>query len=100
MIRGAKTWIIAYDIPHDDRRSRLSEAILSYGYRIQYSVFVVIGNAVKLRQLQRDIEAIMYPHRDSVLIIDLGEASVARSRIMTRGTANADVFERPTAWTT
>mgnify|MGYP002748130839 FL=1 len=33
--------LIAYDIPDDKRRGRIAKLLLTYGDRIQYSVFIV-----------------------------------------------------------
>ena len=64
--------LIAYDVPSDKRRARLAKTILSYGDRIQFSVFVVDISPAKLIQLKAKIAEKMDTEEDSVLFCDLG----------------------------
>lgn len=67
--------LIAYDIPEDRRRNRLAKQLLSFGDRVQYSVFVVDVSPARLTRLKSKIEAIIVRSEDSVLICDLGLVS-------------------------
>jgi CRISPR-associated protein Cas2 len=64
--------LIAYDIPDDQRRTRLAHRLQTYGDRVQYSVFIVDVSPAKLRRLRTAIAAIIEPSLDSVLFCDLG----------------------------
>lgn len=67
--------IIAYDIPNDRRRTRLAKILLTYGDRIQYSVFVVDSSPAKLLRLKDEVNAKIEKSEDSVLFCDLGLVS-------------------------
>lgn len=74
-------YLIAYDIPDDHRRTQMARALLKYGDRVQYSVFVVDLKPVHFLQLRHELEAIMHMMEDSVLLCNLGlAASADRSR--------------------
>ena len=68
----APRMVIAYDISDDRRRLRVAKLLLSYGDRVQYSVFVADGGRVKLARMKRSVVARMDVAEDSVLFIDLG----------------------------
>lgn len=68
----ARRYIIAYDIPHDRRRARLAASLLSYGDRLQFSVFVVDCRPARLVRLEARIRSIIDETQDSVLVCDLG----------------------------
>ena len=68
----ARRYIVAYDVPDDRRRNRLAKKLLSYGDRIQYSVFLADCKPAKLIRLRAAIEQIVVRGEDSVLICDLG----------------------------
>ena len=61
----ARRTLIAYDVPSDRRRAKLAKLILSYGDRIQYSVFIVDAAPAKVRRIKDEVQ-------DSVLFCDLG----------------------------
>ena len=69
---AARRYIVAYDIPDDKRRTRLAKCLMSYGDRIQYSVFVVDAKPAKLVRLRQSVREIIDLHDDSVLLCDLG----------------------------
>lgn len=68
----ARRYLIAYDIPDDKRRSRLAKKLLTYGDRIQYSVFVADCRPARLIRLRSAIAEIITTDTDSVLLCDLG----------------------------
>ncbi len=82
-VNGQHRFLIAYDIPNDRRRSQISKALLNYGDRVQYSVFVVDVKPAKLVALRGTLERIAKPLEDSILLCDLGASSGAeKSRFM------------------
>ncbi|WP_455116024.1 CRISPR-associated endonuclease Cas2 [Rothia aeria] len=66
---------IAYDIPDDKRRGRITKLLLTYGDRIQYSVFIVDIIPLKLLRLKDEIRQQVEASEDSVLFCDLGRLS-------------------------
>ncbi|MHB1289545.1 CRISPR-associated endonuclease Cas2 [Georgenia sp.] len=78
---AARRFLVAYDIPDDRRRSRLAKALLGYGDRIQYSVFVADCKPAKFLRLKSKVEALVELEADSVLFCDLGPvSSLSRDR--------------------
>jgi len=69
---ATRRYLIAYDIPDDKRRTRLAKRLLSYGDRIQFSVFVADLKPAKLVRLRSMVHTTVEPNEDSVLICDLG----------------------------
>lgn len=67
--------LFAYDIPDDKRRGRIAKLLLTYGDRIQYSVFIVDIIPSKLLRLKDEIGQQVETSEDSVLFCDLGRLS-------------------------
>jgi len=72
---SARRYLIAYDVPDDKRRTKLAKRLLSYGDRIQYSVFVSDLKPARFVRLRAMINDTVEMAEDSVLICDLGPAS-------------------------
>ncbi|AZA10490.1 CRISPR-associated endonuclease Cas2 [Corynebacterium gerontici] len=84
----ARRTLVAYDIPDDRRRTRLSTKLAKYGDRLQYSVFVVDASPAKLLRMKSEIEEVLDLQKDSVLFCDLGrlaELSEARFSFLGQG---------------
>ncbi|WP_199912529.1 MULTISPECIES: CRISPR-associated endonuclease Cas2 [unclassified Actinomyces] len=64
--------LVAYDVPSDRRRSRVAKKLLKYGDRIQYSVFVVDATPAKLLRMRAELDEVIDPDEDSVLLCDVG----------------------------
>jgi CRISPR-associated protein Cas2 len=71
----ARRYLIAYDIPDDKRRGRVAKRLLTYGDRIQYSVFVADIKPARLVRLKAAVEEVIKTAEDSVLFCDLGPLS-------------------------
>lgn len=67
--------LIAYDLPDDRRRTRLSKILGKYGDRLQFSVFVVDISPARLMRLKDEITAVLTLSEDSVLFCDIGRVS-------------------------
>ncbi|MGH3218442.1 MAG: CRISPR-associated endonuclease Cas2 [Streptosporangiaceae bacterium] len=65
---------MAYDIRDDRRLRSIAACMEGYGTRIQYSVFVCDLSDQEKVIMRGDIEALMKPSEDSVMVIDLGQA--------------------------
>lgn len=64
--------LAAYDVPSDRRRNRVAKKLLTYGDRIQYSVFVVDASPAKLLRMRGELDGIIDAEEDSVLLCDMG----------------------------
>ncbi len=73
---SARRYLIAYDIADDQRRTRVSHRLASYGDRIQYSVFLVGARPAKLLRLRSALLRLIVPDVDSIVICDLGQLAV------------------------
>lgn len=80
MAEYARRHLVAYDIVNDLKRSRLARKLEGYGDRVQYSVFVVDARPARLHRLRIEIEAMIDPLEDSILICDLGLVQDAPAR--------------------
>lgn len=49
-------YLVTYDIIKDKNRTKLSDLLETYGYRVNYSVFEVELNKTKLKKLLKQIE--------------------------------------------
>jgi CRISPR-associated protein Cas2 len=58
--------IIAYDSPNNRRRRKLARCALSYGERVQQSVFEANLTDAQLRVLARTLESLTQPGEDDV----------------------------------
>lgn len=72
--------LIAYDIPDDNRRTRIANATSEFGDRVQYSVFVVDATPAALNRLIRTLEGLMDRGADSILVCDLGAVETVTTR--------------------
>ncbi len=94
----AHRYVVAYDVADDGRRNRIAIRLLTYGDRLQYSVFVIDGRPSKLVRLRLELSRMIDLQADSVLICDLGPATsdddarfqmIGRRRSITDGRALA-----------
>jgi CRISPR-associated protein Cas2 len=67
-----RRYVVAYDISDDARRDRLARTLGTYGDRVQYSVFLVDLRPAKLVRMRAELEQLIEPGEDSVLLCDLG----------------------------
>ncbi len=59
-------YIVAYDIPSDQRRRKVSNLLEGYGKRVQYSVFECVLTAHKYRELRRRMKPRINLKEDSI----------------------------------
>lgn len=65
-------YLVAYDIPDDRRRKRISDCLAGFGDRLQYSVFVVDASPAKFIRLRDSVRRLLVLEEDSVVLCDLG----------------------------
>lgn len=78
MAEVKRSYLVAYDIIDDRRRSHVSKILSTCGERLQYSVFLLEVRPSKILEVRRRIEDEMDRSADSVLICLLGTGSTAR----------------------
>ncbi|MCL5444499.1 MAG: CRISPR-associated endonuclease Cas2 [Actinobacteria bacterium] len=75
--------LVAYDIRDPKRLRQVHKVLISYGYPVQYSVFICDLTNQEKTAFRWSLEEIIEHRLDSVVLVDLGEA----------GSASADRFE-------
>lgn len=68
-------FIVTYDITHPKRLRRVFTTMKTYGEPLQYSVFRCDLSRTERLALQTDLEAIVKTTEDSIMFVDLGEAT-------------------------
>jgi CRISPR-associated protein Cas2 len=69
-----RRYLVAYDIRDERRLRQIAVCMEGYGERIQYSVFVCDLSERERVEMRRDVELLMKPSEDSVMVVDLGPA--------------------------
>jgi CRISPR-associated protein Cas2 len=77
-------YVISYDVVDDARRNRVSEALLDYGKRVQYSVFECSMGEDLVKEMTKRLQKIVKPADDRVRIYPL--CGSCRARIQWLGT--------------
>ena len=72
-------YLVGYDIRNPNRLRRIHETVKSYGYSLQYSVFLCDLTKSEKIQMQEQLRAIMNANADSIVLVDLGPARVRGS---------------------
>jgi len=65
-------YLLAYDISDPRRLRRVHAVATTYGYPLQYSLFVCDLDEVELVRLERDLRAAIAHREDRISIFDLG----------------------------
>ena len=64
-------FVVAYDISHNRRRTRLFKTLKRYGMAVQESVFECHLTADQFIQLRKEVETVIDPRVDQVRYYDL-----------------------------
>jgi CRISPR-associated protein Cas2 len=64
----ALTYVIAYDITDDRRRSQVAAVLQAYGDRVQRSVFVCTAEPELIAEIRSRLAGIIKPEADSVYV--------------------------------
>lgn len=80
-----KTYLIAYDIQDDKRRKQIADFLLSFGHRIQFSVFLIESREAAFIRMHDKLQDLIAAKDDSVLICHLGATSVSGKHLETIG---------------
>ena len=68
-----RRYVVAYDIRDAVRLRRVHKAMRSFGYTLQYSVFICDLDVGEKLDLKRQVREVMHLAEDSVVLIDLGD---------------------------
>jgi CRISPR-associated protein Cas2 len=68
-----RRWLIAYDLRDDRRIARVHRMLTKVAVPVQYSVFVARGSQNTMRQLARQIEALIDTRVDDVRLYPIPE---------------------------
>jgi CRISPR-associated protein Cas2 len=71
-------YVVAYDIPCDKRRSKVSNLLEGYGKRVQYSVFECVLTADKFDELRRRLKKPVNLAEDSIRFYPISRHTLAQ----------------------
>ena len=80
-----RSYLMAYDINDDVRRSHVAKILQSHGERLQYSVFLLRIRPSKLLKIKAFVEDEIDADTDSILICDLGHSDRAKRSMLFLG---------------
>lgn len=80
-------YVVAYDIPCDKRRKRVSDLLEGYGQRVQYSVFECVLTQTKYDELRRRLKKRIKSSEDSVRLYPLSGHTLAQIEVWGVGPA-------------
>jgi len=73
-------YLLCYDVRDDKRLRRTIKVAESWGYRLQYSVFVCDLSEVEKAGLEWDLRRVLHLDIDRAVLIDLGPPGVSSAR--------------------
>ncbi len=87
-------YLVSYDIPDTNRRTKLSKVLQDFGERVQYSVFECILDNKLLDKLERRIDKVANQEDDSIRIYPICGNCEKTIKIIGKGnvTKNEDVY--------
>ena len=85
MIRGTRLYIVSYDISNDKRRGDIADYLMSFGHRIQFSVFSVESPRARFLRMKAGLLEMINSSEDSLLLCDLGPCAKGKRRFETIG---------------
>ncbi len=74
-----RRYVVAYDIRDEVRLRQVHGIVKGFGDRLQYSVFLCDLTKAEKIELKTKLRLVLNHHHDSVVFIDLGEATVRGS---------------------
>jgi CRISPR-associated protein Cas2 len=72
-------YVVAYDIPCDKRRKKISDLLEGYGQRVQYSVFECVLSADKYQELCRRLKKRVKLSEDSLRFYPLSRHTLSQN---------------------
>jgi CRISPR-associated protein Cas2 len=84
-------YLVAYDIPDDQRRTKVAKILEDFGDRVQYSVFEMeLDRSERLDEMRTRLDTVMDPQADSVRIYFLCQGCQAKIAILGQGKVYRD----------
>ena len=84
-------YLVAYDIPDDQRRVKIAKILEDFGDRVQYSVFEMeLDRSEQLDEMRSRLEGVIDAQADSVRIYFLCQGCRARITILGQGKVYQD----------
>ncbi|MCS6927552.1 MAG: CRISPR-associated endonuclease Cas2 [Candidatus Binatia bacterium] len=84
-------YLVAYDIPDDQRRGKVARILEDFGDRVQYSVFEMeLENQSQLLEMEKRLAGVIDPQVDSVRIYFLCQGCRSKIAIMGQGEVYRD----------
>ncbi len=71
-------YVVAYDIPNDKRRKKVSDLLEGYGKRVQYSVFECVLTQAKYDELRSKLRKRVKLSEDSVRFYPLSRQMLSQ----------------------
>ncbi len=87
-VDGRTLYIVAYDIPHDRRRTKVHRTLCGFGQWTQYSLFECFLDAKELVLLHERLRKQIRPDEDSVRFYPL--CGACRHKVETIGGSKPD----------
>lgn len=76
-----RLYLISYDIACRRRWRRVQKALRRLCQREQLSVFVCRGTPARLAALQSQLQNLLHPQEDRLMVLDLGPAGPAAEKL-------------------
>lgn len=74
-------YVIAYDIPCDKRRKKVSDLLEGYGQRVQYSVFECVLNKTKYDELRKRLRKRIKDDEDQIRFYPISEHTLKQVEV-------------------
>ncbi|NEO26064.1 MAG: CRISPR-associated endonuclease Cas2 [Kamptonema sp. SIO4C4] len=74
-------YVIAYDIPSDQRRKKIADLLEGYGQRVQYSVFECVLTAKQYEELRGRLRSRYEEGEDSIRFYPLSGHTLAQVEV-------------------
>lgn len=74
-------YVIAYDIPCDKRRKKVSDLLEGYGERVQYSVFECVLNKAKYDELRKRLRKRIKEDEDKLRFYPVSEHTLKQVEV-------------------
>ncbi len=71
-------YVVAYDLPDDKRRKKVSDLLEGYGKRVQYSVFECVLSQAKYEELRSRLKKVVKLSEDSVRFYPLSRHTLGQ----------------------
>lgn len=68
-----RRYLVAYDIREPKRLREVHSTVKSFGYPLQYSVFICDLDAMEKTALREEVGSRINHREDSVILVDLGD---------------------------